>query len=59
MPSGGTTDGLTTSDCALGSVTYDWDDGGGATDDNDFNDAVFTVNCQTTGVLNTSVRLIK
>jgi Flp pilus assembly protein TadG len=57
-PTGGTTDGAMNMDCSSGNVTYNWDDNGGGSDDNDFNDIVFSVNCQQTTVLNTSVRLL-
>jgi len=59
IPSGGTTDGAMVTDCSQGTTTYNWDDNGGTGDDNDFNDIVFSVNCQTTTSLNTSVRLLK
>ncbi len=60
VPTGGTTDGLMVTDCSQGAVTYNWDDNGGAgNDDNDFNDIVFAVSqCTTTGVQTGSVRLL-
>ena len=58
VPTGGTVDGSTNSDCTKGDVTYNWDDNGGTGDDNDFNDIVFTVNCAQTTSLNSSVRLL-
>lgn len=50
--------GTTNTDCTQGNVTYQWDDNGGNPDDNDYNDAVFTVNCQTTAIDKTKIHLI-
>ncbi len=49
--------GSTNTDCTQGNVIYQWDDNGGTSDDNDYNDAVFTVNCTTTGISKSSIRL--
>lgn len=51
--------GTTNTDCTQGDVTYDWDDNGGSSDDNDFNDAVFTVNCTKLVVQQSSIHLMK
>lgn len=50
--------GTTNTDCTQGNVTYQWDDNGGGTDDNDYNDAVYTVNCTGLAVSTTSIRII-
>ena len=34
-------------DCTTGTVQHAWDDNGGGTDDNDYNDAVYDFSCQT------------
>jgi Flp pilus assembly protein TadG len=34
-------------DCTAGTVQHAWDDNGGGTDDNDYNDAVYDFGCQT------------
>jgi hypothetical protein len=66
IPTGGTTTS-TNSDCTQGDVTYNWDDNGGGDDDyaasnstswGDFNDVVFTVNCQATLVQQSSIKLV-
>ena len=49
--------GSTNTDCTAGDVIYQWDDNGGTTDDNDYNDAVFTANCTNLVVSNTTVKL--
>lgn len=48
----------TNTDCTRGDVGYQWDDGGGGVDDNDYNDAVFTVNCTTTGLNKSTIKLM-
>jgi Flp pilus assembly protein TadG len=46
-------------DCTQGSLEHAWDDNGGGSDDNDYNDAVYTFSCQTLQVDPTTVVLIK
>ncbi|MHB8283931.1 MAG: TadE/TadG family type IV pilus assembly protein [Caulobacteraceae bacterium] len=48
----------TNTDCTQGDVGYQWDDNGGGGDDNDYNDADFTVNCTTLGLDKSTIRLI-
>jgi Flp pilus assembly protein TadG len=66
VPTGGTTT-TTNDDCTTGDVTYNWDDNGGGDDDyalssstswGDFNDIVFTVNCQSTMIQQSSIKLV-
>ncbi len=51
--------GTSNTDCTQGTVTYQWDDNGGGSDDNDYNDAVFSVKCTTLAAQQTSIRLIQ
>ena len=46
-------------DCTHGKTKQAWDDNGGGTDDNDYNDAVFEYECTITASAPTDVRLIK
>jgi Flp pilus assembly protein TadG len=46
-------------DCRQGSLEHAWDDNGGGSDDNDYNDAVYTFSCQTVQIDPTTVILIK
>lgn len=46
-------------DCAAGTVQHAWDDNGGATDDNDYNDAVYDFSCQTVQTDPKTIVLIK
>jgi Flp pilus assembly protein TadG len=46
-------------DCTHGKVKQAWDDNGGGTDDNDYNDAVFEYQCTITASVPTDVRLIE
>jgi hypothetical protein len=47
----------TNTDCTKGDVGYRWDDNGGGDDDNDFNDADFTVNCTELVLANQTIKL--
>lgn len=50
--------GTNNTDCTKGPVTYEWDDNGGSSDDNDFNDAIFTADCSSVAIQKASVRLL-
>ena len=47
------------SDCTTGTVEHAWDDNGGKTDDNDYNDAVYEFSCKVVQTDPTSVYLIR
>jgi Flp pilus assembly protein TadG len=46
-------------DCSYGTVQHAWDDNGGGTDDNDYNDAVYDFSCETVQTDPKTVVLIK
>jgi hypothetical protein len=46
-------------DCVQGPIKQSWDDNGGKTDDNDYNDAVFQYDCTIVQSAPTSVRLVQ
>ena len=47
------------SDCSLGAVEHAWDDNGGGSDDNDFDDAVYEFSCTVVRTDPTTVYLLK
>lgn len=47
------------SDCSSGSVQHSWDDNGGGSDDNDYNDGVYEFSCATVRTDPTTVYLLR